>query len=122
MNYQYFADDELMCRCCHQQKMDDQFMGVVESMRHHLDFPFIINSAYRCPEWDAQVGGHNVHTTGRALDISVAFERAFELLRYALDMGMTGIGLCQHGPEPQRFIHIDDLERSPRPRVWTYAR
>tara|TARA_Y100000034_G_scaffold58681_1_gene71504 strand:- start:442 stop:810 length:369 start_codon:yes stop_codon:yes gene_type:complete len=122
MMYQFFEFDELKCRCCGTMKMDDRFMRVIDVMRNDLDFPFVINSAYRCPEWDFQVGGHNVHTTGRALDISIALDKAFELLRYALDVGMTGIGLCQHGPHSQRFIHLDDLEREPRPRIWTYAR
>ena len=37
-------------------------------------------------------------------------------------MGMTGIGIKQHGPHNKRFIHLDNLDNSthPRPTIWSY--
>jgi zinc D-Ala-D-Ala carboxypeptidase len=44
-----------------------------------------------------------------------------EMIRMALSVGFTGIGVKQHGAG--RFIHLDDLpnaEGQPRPHLWSY--
>lgn len=64
------------------------------------------------------------HTTGQAVDISVALGRSHQLLKIALEEGFTGIGVKQKGSIAKRFIHLDDLEPIPgertRPTVWSY--
>ena len=121
MNYPYFSEDELRCRCgCGRADMDDDFMAKLIALREECDFPFIINSGYRCQKHDRAVGGAGNHTQGRAVDIRVSGHRAFALLSMAAAMGMTGIGVKQTGPHKQRFIHLDDLDSSIRPWVWSY--
>lgn len=119
----YFTDDELKCPCCGEQKMDIDFMEMLDELRIWYAKPMIVSSAYRCPKHNLAVsttGEKGPHTTGRAIDIKVAGEDAYTLVKYAMRMGLTGIGIAQKGE--RRFIHLDDLEMPwhPRPRVWSY--
>jgi uncharacterized protein YcbK (DUF882 family) len=63
-------------------------------------------------------GPNGPHTTGRATDFGISHVRALELLRHAVGMAFTGIGINQKGSG--RFIHLDDLDTVPRPHIWTY--
>ena len=124
--YPNFSEDEMRCRCgCGRADMSETFMARLQRVRDAWQRgPIIINSGFRCAAYNAQVsstGNAGPHTTGHAVDISVAGEDAFLLLTVALDKGMLGIGLRQIGHWGDRFIHVDDLADSPkRPRVWTY--
>lgn len=127
MTWQYFSDIELKCRCgCGQGKMDADFMKKLIALREHLEFPFIVSSAYRCPKHNEKVGAtgkQGPHTTGRAIDIKVSGVQAYKLLQYAAQFGFTGIGVKQVGPHNSRFIHLDDLAHTdgfPRPGMWSY--
>ena len=68
-------------------------------------------------------GKPGTHTMGRAVDIVCRGEKALDVLRFALQLGFTGIGVKQHGKEG-RFLHLDDLTsdsyHGPRPTVWSY--
>lgn len=127
MTWQYFADKELQCKCgCGQANMQPNFMKKLIALREYLEFPFTITSAYRCPQYNDKVsstGKQGPHTTGRAIDIAVFGEQAYQLLRYAPCFQFTGMGVKQTGSHTQRFIHIDDLtvdDGFPRPWVWGY--
>lgn len=120
----YFTNEELECSCCGKNLMQSDFMEKVEEMREALGFPFIVSSAYRCPDHNSVVsktGRNGPHTSGRAIDIRCSHERAFEIISNAKRFGFTGVGVKQKGEG--RFIHLDDLtERSnrPRPTTWSY--
>ena len=120
--YRYFTSDEIACRCgCNQQRMDDDFMWLIDNLREDCGFPFIVSSAYRCPEYNTQVsstGGAGPHTTGKAIDIRVYGERAHKLLEMALRYGFKGIGVSQKGAHKYRFIHIDNARD--HQTVWSY--
>jgi hypothetical protein len=61
------------------------------------------------------------HASGRAVDVGVSRSDAYALLRLAIRMGFSGIGVQQKGNG--RFLHIDDLEAKdgwPRPTIWSY--
>lgn len=105
--------------------MDEQFMERLTSLRADWGQPMVVNSAYRCPQHPIEAkkkpGTVGAHTTGRAVDISIAGEDAYLLLCAALGHGFTGIGVKQKGQG--RFIHLDDLTEAdgfPRPTVWSY--
>ena len=104
--------------------MDTTFLNNLDALRHRCGFPFIINSGYRSPEYNAKVsktGLTGAHTTGLAADIAVSRENAYTVLREAFAMGcFTGIGINQKGDN--RFIHVDSLTstEAPRPTVWSY--
>ncbi len=81
-----------------------------------------VTSAYRCPAHNAAVsttGANGPHTTGHAVDVAMAGEDTFLLMAMATALGFTGVGIKQHGPWCDRFIHIDLLPVN-RPRVWSY--
>jgi hypothetical protein len=58
------------------------------------------------------------HTTVSTIDIAVSRAQAHRLLVLACAAGFTGIGVNQKGNN--RFIHLDDLETSARPAIWSY--
>ena len=94
-------------------------------LRERLGFPLIITSAYRSPEHNAAVGGRtgSAHLAGRAVDVAVYGQEAHALVRWAMLLGFTGIGVSQRGEREKRFVHLDDLPPSPgtpRPWIWTY--
>jgi zinc D-Ala-D-Ala carboxypeptidase len=121
--YKYFSIDELKCQHCGEHNMDESFMVKIEALRQDLGFPFVVTSAYRCKDHiiERKKKTPGAHSTGHALDIAVSGDQAYRLLREALNVGMTGIGINQKGPN--RFIHLDDIEwaeNRPRPWVWSY--
>jgi len=120
----HFSAAELMCRHCGRVFMDPRFMARLENLRADFGRAMPVNSGYRCPLHDAEIGGRGAHPTGHAVDVRVAGEDAFRLVALAARHGMTGIGLNQRGDLEHRFVHLDDLGGSnfPRPRIWTYGR
>ncbi len=122
--YPNFSEDEMRCKCgCGRADMSDTFMARLQRVRDAWQRgPMVVNSAFRCPEYNMQIGGaEGVHPSGHAVDIKVAGEDAFHLLTVALDKGMTGIGGRQRLAWSGRFLHIDDLGGPTRPRFWTYG-
>lgn len=124
MILRYFSLDEFSCKHCRDNKIDELFVGLLDDLRHHLGFPLIISSGYRCPAHNAacsSTGLTGPHTTGMAADIAVDRGRAYEVLQAALMMKFSGIGINQKGGS--RFIHLDilpDAPGQPRPTVWSY--
>lgn len=121
---EHFTDEELSCKCgCGENLMEPEFLEALESLR--LDqggFPMVVTSGYRCPWYNSQVsktGVNGPHTTGKAVDIAIGYEPAFNLVKTALDLEFTGIGIQQRGTPEFRFIHLDTLEDN-RPRLWSY--
>jgi zinc D-Ala-D-Ala carboxypeptidase len=122
--YKYFTAEELACQHCGADGMNADFMAKVEFLREQLGFPFVVSSAYRCPDHPIEAkktSGPGAHSTGRAIDIAVQGEKAHQLLKKAFSMGIGGIGVNQKGSG--RFIHLDDLDETDnhtRPWVWSY--
>lgn len=121
--FRFFTHDELACQrgkcpyCGGMAKMESEFMDKIVALRLRCGFGFPVNSAYRCPRHNFNVsttGSTGPHTTGRAIDIGVAYGEASALLEEAVKMGIPGIGIKQHGSD--RFIHLDDISR----RLWSY--
>lgn len=130
MVWQYFTLDELKCKCgkCNStgEEMDNDFMQSLIILRKALNVPFVVGSAYRCPQHNAEVSttrNAGVHTTGRAIDIDIEGQDAFKLVQRAImNSGLfTGIGISQREGKA-RYIHLDNqqLPNYPRPRIWSY--
>ena len=125
----FFKKTEFDCKCgCGRNDMQPDFMRKLDDARSRVDYPWIITSGYRCPDYNEQIsstGKTGPHTTGRAADVAVFGSKAFWLVMHmSLGGWMTGIGLKQHGPHTSRFIHVDDLPRESkrfRPTIWTYS-
>lgn len=128
-----FSENEFRCRghakgicsCGGAAAMDPAFMDRLQAMRSKTLTPFVVTSGYRCPDYNdaiASTGRGGPHTTGRAVDLSCAGNRAHDILQLAALAGMTGIGVAQGGDHAKRFLHLDDLPNGahPRPWVWSY--
>jgi uncharacterized protein YcbK (DUF882 family) len=120
----YFTKADFACKHCGENKMSDPFMLLIDELRHRCGFPIVVTSGYRCPEHNQRVsttGPNGPHTTGLAVDLGVSRHRAWDVLRVAMEMRFTGIGVNQKGTS--RFLHLDMLrepEHAPRPTVWSY--
>lgn len=137
--WKYFTVEELSCKgesCCGgEMKMQGDFMRDMAALRRDADFPFIVTSGYRCPEYNDYLyvqQGHEPgkhlqgpHTTGRALDILAVGWQAMTIINLGVIYhGMYGVGLYQKGPRKDRYIHIDNIERTELHEsgvwCWTY--
>jgi uncharacterized protein YcbK (DUF882 family) len=130
--YRNFARYEFVCPCgCERADMDDRFMDRLQALRDAFGAPLVVSSGYRCSDHNDEVsstGRDGPHTRGRAADITIHGDDAYDLLALVERHGFTGIGLAQKGDHSGRFIHLDDLNDpddlgfsyGPRPWVWTY--
>ncbi len=127
MKWKYFKESEFACRHCGRNEIDWVFVEKLDQLRAVYGAPLVVTSGYRCPDHNRAVsstGATGPHTTGRAVDLNISRAPLMELLEIALTSGhFTGVGLNQKGPNPNRFLHLDDLPDSkgqPRPTIWTY--
>lgn len=117
----YYTVEELACRHCGLMLMDHEFMLKMVALRDLLGFGLPVSSGYRCPVHNARVsstGDDGPHTTGKAIDIAVSYQRAQQVVTQALWMGFLGVGIKQHGPVAGRLIHLDMVPGEKR--LWTY--
>ena len=58
----YFKATEFECPCCKLTAPSNRLVGILDVARTHLG-PLRINSSYRCPKHNAEVGGkkHSLH-------------------------------------------------------------
>jgi len=91
-------------------KVDRELVEKLQELRGRLGRPILINSAFRCEERNAEVGGadESQHLTGRAVDISLHNQDIShgELKSLARGIGFKGIGLYDS------FVHLDTREGS----------
>ncbi len=122
-----FSYAELRCRCgkCDSDgtEMNVAFMNQVQRLRELYGKPLTITSPYRCPQHpvEARKATPGAHTLGCAVDIACSGAQAVEILRLAMTLPFTGIGIDQKGGG--RFIHLDMAPAAagrPRPTIWSY--
>lgn len=83
----------------------------LQFLRDYTGRPITINSAYRCPDHNAKVGGSKTsqHLLGKAADITIQSLKPAEVYRIIedlIDMGhmlQGGLGLY----EEKGFVHYD---------------
>lgn len=112
----YFDDYELACKCGRHgydsdghpildHVIDKRLVDVLDAIRERLGVPLYINSGYRCPEHNAEVGGvsNSQHVLGTAADITYDGIDVDYLAQVAEECGADGIGKYYH----QDFVHVD---------------
>lgn len=123
MNLRYFnypKDFHCTCPSCKGtkggEKMDRLLLKELDELRDLCGFPFIVTSAYRCPQHPEEASkpsGPGQHAWGRAVDIAVSNGHQRRLLvDGALEMGFGGIGVAK------TFVHVDN--RDGAAVLWTY--
>ena len=110
----FFTADEMKCRGCGKLVMDETFMGKLNLARWIAGVPFVVNSGYRCPKHNKEVGStSDNHTKGKAADIQCRSGASrFELIKALIGAGMMGIGIGKS------FIHADTNRETTA--IWTY--
>lgn len=119
----YFTSEEMSCSHTGLEKMDARFMEMLTELRVAYAKPLRVTSAYRDATHpiEAKKTKPGAHATGKAADIAVERGEAYEVLKLALEIGFTGIGVAQKGSG--RFLHLDICEPEDgmiRPTVWSY--
>ena len=112
----YFELSEFDCQETGNNRMEKDFLELVDQLRHECGFPFVITSGYRDPTHSIEAAKDipGPHSQGIACDIRVVnSNKRFRLIKKALALGFTGIGV-----DPS-FIHVDT--RGSSPVIWTYS-
>ena len=73
----WFKLGEIACRCCGQlptsmrENIEALVSEVLDPARERLGRPVVVNSGYRCPKHNAEVGGvaNSQHMKGEAADV-----------------------------------------------------
>ena len=109
----YFKDIELACKCrrCAGQVntgpngIDPKLYDLLDRIRERTGYPIYINSGYRCPEHNAEVGGvpDSQHVQGIAADIRSEMIGVERLAQIAEEEGADGIGIYND----EGFVHVD---------------
>lgn len=92
----WFEFGEFACRCCGQlptsmrENIEALVKEVLNPARERLGRPIVVNSGYRCPKHNKEVGGvaNSQHMRGEAADITAGSTQANkELKRIIIENG-----------------------------------
>lgn len=113
----YFSRRELECKHTGFCDMAPEFLERLDALREAFGKPLALTSAFRHPTHpvEAKKPVPGIHASGRAADIAVTGEDAYNLVRLAMQLGFHGIGVAQSAKG--RFVHVDIR---PRKTIWTY--
>jgi hypothetical protein len=89
--------------CCSSTKVDSKLIDYLQQIRDHFGKAVSINSGYRCPKHNTNIGGalRSNHMDGEAADIRIDGITPIEIARVAEKLGILGIGVYKWG------VHID---------------
>jgi uncharacterized protein YcbK (DUF882 family) len=114
----FFKEEEFTCNgvnCF--DKMVPSFINRLNAARGFAGVPFVINSSWRSENHNKSVGGksNSSHLRGLAVDIRCNDnKRRMKIITGLIQAGFKRIGVSD------RFIHVDDDESLPTPRMWLY--
>jgi uncharacterized protein YcbK (DUF882 family) len=124
--YPNFTKQEFDCKHTGRNRMDADFMDLLQKIRNEYGLPMHITSGFRDSTHPVEERKTNPgeHSYGLACDVAVYGENAVKLLRAALRLGMPRIGVKQNGPVSGRFIHLGYATKSQgfnSPWIWSYS-
>ena len=98
--------EEFACKHCGKVRLDSIFFMMITKARALADTPFVINSGYRCPVHNANVGSTSRnHVDGKAADIRATNDSARgKILKGLYQAGFTRVGVRND------FIHADTMD------------
>lgn len=102
--WEFFTPEEIACNGTGSVLINPAALDALDALRREMGMPLVLNSAYRSPAWNAQVGGaaNSKHMMGIAFDIRN--DRDFtrdELVKAARGVGFLGFG------NYRSFLHVD---------------
>lgn len=100
-----FSPQEMASRGDGKLAINEDAMDKLQALRDRLGVPLIVNSAYRSPEYNRQIGGaaRSQHMQAKAFDISMANHDPAIFEAAARAVGFTGFGFYRRN----NFMHID---------------
>lgn len=104
----HFDASEFTCHHCGAgaDKISKRLIDLLEQLRENIGgLPLHVNSGYRCPYHNSQVGGvpNSQHVLGTAADIATPAGMSFENFKwYVQQLPFDGVGF--YAPD---FIHVD---------------
>lgn len=114
----YFTDETDFKGNMH--KMDPKLLDMLDTLRETYGHPIILTSSYRSPDHpiEAKKAKPGEHTYGAAVDIKcVGGEATFKLVKAAIDVGFTRIGISRKN----NFVHVGiGYPDAPSHTIWTY--
>lgn len=118
----YFTEEELACQHCGEKGFKDEHLPLLNAIREECGWPFVVSSGYRCPDHPIEKVKTSTgeHALGEAVDIRCHSEKAFQLMKVAIEHGVERIGVHQKGKYETRFIHLGFSKRMPGPTPWSY--
>lgn len=108
----HFTRHEFSCRCgCGFDTVDINLIRMLEKARDYFNKPIVINSACRCPEHNAAVGGgkRSQHLLGRAADIVVADTKP-DVVASFFEANYANCGVGRY----ETFTHVDSRDACAR--------
>jgi uncharacterized protein YcbK (DUF882 family) len=108
----YFNESELACNGVECEGLnnvgngiDPRLFDVLDAIRERIGQPIYVNSGYRCPVHNRNVGGvpNSQHVDGTAADITYDGIDVDYLAQVAEECGADGIGRYWS----QSFVHVD---------------
>ncbi|PEH74121.1 D-Ala-D-Ala carboxypeptidase family metallohydrolase [Edwardsiella tarda] len=105
MKAKYFKEHEFACRCCGVVKVDPELLTVLDDVREHFGVQVFVNSGYRCPKHNAEIGGaaKSKHMLGIAADIIAIGVMPSEVYKYLDEKYPNKYGLGKYNT----FTHCD---------------
>jgi hypothetical protein len=111
----HISFDEYACPCCKQVPSELKSAAIYSNIFSNFEFlrkawgPLKINSAFRCPKHNSEVGGEplSVHMFGAALDLDCTDEAMVNDLFQLVESLMPQLR-CGKYTKKGTFIHIDN--------------
>ena len=110
-----FSREEFACQCgCGFDTVDVYLIEVLQCLRDNVKAPITINSACRCPEHNAKIGGakNSQHTRARAADIVVK-DMDPDIVAEHVERIFKGLNITGGIGRYETFTHIDTRTNGP---------
>lgn len=100
--------------------MDENLLSMLDDLREAYGHPIKLTSTYRSPDHpiEAKKSKPGEHAYGAAVDIAcVGGEATYKLVKAAMDVGFTRIGISRKN----NFVHVGiGYPDAPPVTIWTY--
>lgn len=119
MKLKYFKLREFDCKCgCKTNKIDVEFLEMIDIARKYAGVSFKINSGYRCTNHPlSKSNPTSSHIKGIAADIKFTDGQNLALIIG----GLGGAGFERFGINfKSKFVHVDSDKKKTTPCFWGY--
>lgn len=119
-----FSRHEFLCPCCKEGDPHPLLIQTLQKLRDLAQVPVKVNSGYRCPKHNKEVGGakNSQHMENLAADIDVEGwdqDRTMAALEYLYVNDRAYVGYAYKIGKAERAVHVDvRIPESETVRKW----